>query len=442
MAQNLPTAQQLHHPQPVVSLRRELFRAESLEEQRSLWLGRHTLSLSLPAALSSCVSVVLVMATAALVVFGSYARRVELHGVVIPASGIVPVMAPVAGWVEALNVRDGDTVASGTLLYTLNRDVATRNGDTQRQILRSLAEQRAMLQLQIERKTQIKDQQDAELRHKIENLADQFQQMNVQIAVKTEFVRKLTEDFADYARLVESGIGNLNQKQIQQMNWMRWKDELEELKSRALRLQGEQMEAQARLDTLHPLSANEIDGMRARLADIDQQVANSEAKHSIEIVSSAVGKVTAISSLPGQVVSAGTRMLTIVPVHERMQAELLASSSSIGFLRPGERVLLRYSAFPYQKFGQYWGTVTEVSRAALQPDELKMLVPTMPPAEQAKTFYRVTVVPDRPDVTAYGHSEPLQASMQVEARVLLDSRPLYQWILEPLYGLHGAYGQP
>ena len=438
MAQDL----QSQHPQAVSDPRRELFRAESLEEQRSLWLGRHTLSLSLPAALSSCVSVVLVMAAVALVVFGSYARRVELHGVVNPSTGLVPVMAPVAGWVEALNVRDGDTVASGTPLYTLNTDTSTHNGDTQQQILQSLAKQRSLLQLQIERKTQIKDQQDAELRHKIENLADQFQQMNVQVAVKTEFVRKLTEDFADYARLVESGIGNLNQKQIQQMNWMRWKDELEELKSRALRLQGEQMEAQARLDTLRPQSENEIDGMRARLADIDQQVTNSEAKHSIEIVSSAVGKVTAISSLPGQVVSAGTRMLTIVPVHERMQAELLASSSSIGFLRPGERVLLRYSAFPYQKFGQYWGTVTEVSRAALQPDELKMLVPTMPPAEQAKTFYRVTVVPDRPDVTAYGHSEPLQASMQVEARVLLDSRPLYQWILDPLYGLHGAYGQP
>ncbi len=25
--------------------------------------------------------------------------------------------------------------------------------------------------------------------------------------------------------------------------------------------------------------------------------------------------------------------------------------------------------------------------------------------------------------------------MQVDARVLLDRRPLYQWILEPLYGL-------
>jgi membrane fusion protein len=82
--------------------------------------------------------------------------------------------------------------------------------------------------------------------------------------------------------------------------------------------------------------------------------------------------------------------------------------------------------------------VTEVSHAALQPEELKTLVPSLPPADQSKTFYRVIVAPDRQDVTGYGRLEPLRASMQVEAHVLLEKRRLYQWILDPLYGLHGA----
>src|SRR6202020_2172580 len=113
--------------QAISGPRRELFRAESLQEQRTLWLGRHTLSLGLPAALSSLASTVLLIAAAALVTFGSYARRVELHGVVLPSTGLVQVTSSVAGWVEALNVRDGDTVASGTPLYTLNTDTATRS---------------------------------------------------------------------------------------------------------------------------------------------------------------------------------------------------------------------------------------------------------------------------------------------------------------------------
>ena len=40
--------------------------------------------------------------------------------------------------------------------------------------------------------------------------------------------------------------------------------------------------------------------------------------------------------------------------------------------------------------------------------------------------------------TARAAEHVFQASMQVDARVLLDRRPIYQWILEPLYGLRGT----
>jgi len=38
---------------------------------------------------------------------------------------------------------------------------------------------------------------------------------------------------------------------------------------------------------------------------------------------------------------------------------------------------------------------------------------------------------------AYGQAEPLRAGMGVEADLLLDTRPLYQWLLEPIYSLRG-----
>ena len=36
-------------------------------------------------------------------------------------------------------------------------------------------------------------------------------------------------------------------------------------------------------------------------------------------------------------------------------------------------MLLKYSAFPYQKFGAHWGTVASISQAALKPDEVESL---------------------------------------------------------------------
>jgi membrane fusion protein len=401
------------------------------------WLGRHPLALGLPATLSSLVSVLMAVATAALVTFGSYARRVEVHGVVLPVTGLIQVSSSAAGRVESISVKDGDEVSRDTPLYVVNTDTTVSNGATQEQVLQALAAQRAVLVDQIARKTTIRDRQDVELQRKIENLQAQIQQMTVQVATKEEFTRTLTKDFADYNRFVATGIGNLNARQNYQSNWMRARDELEELRSGTLRLQAALMEAQSQQATSNLETDNEIDVLRGKIADLDQQVANTESRRSIEIRAPGAGRVTAIAAHPGQMVASGARMLTIVPAQQKMRAELLAPSSSIGFIRSGQRVKLRYSAFPYQKFGQYEGKVVEVSHAALQQEELKSLVPTLPASDQSKTFYRVIVEPERQDVTAYGRLEPLQASMQVDAHVLLDRRPIYQWILEPLYGLHG-----
>jgi len=417
--------------------KKALFRPESIQARQMAWVGRHTLALGMPTRFLSASSVLAIAAMVTLLMYGSYARRVELRGVMLPAAGLIQVNASVAGFVQRMDVKDGQTVTNGTSLYVINQETSTTSGDTQQKIIDALNDQRQTLLIQIDRKMKLKVEQQQEFQRRIFNLKVQIQQTYTQVDLKQAFVEKLTKDFADYSNFVERGIGNLNEKLVQQANWMRAKDELEELKAVALKKHGDLVGLQSEQVTADFQNDYEIDVLRTKIAETEQQLANAEAKRAVEIKAPGSGIVTAIASYQGQTVKPGARMLTIVPEQENMRAELLAPSTSIGFLRPGQRVLLRYSAFPYQKFGQYWGTVAEVSHAALQPEELKSLVPTLPPSEQSKMYYRVIVVPDRQNVTAYGRLEPLQASMQVEARVLLESRPIYQWILDPIYGLHG-----
>jgi membrane fusion protein len=54
-------------------------------------------------------------------------------------------------------------------------------------------------------------------------------------------------------------------------------------------------------------------------------------------------------------------------------------------------------------------------------------------------YYLVTILPDQQSIAAFGGEHPIPANMQVNAYVLLDSRPLYQWILEPLYSISHAW---
>jgi membrane fusion protein len=118
-----------------------------------------------------------------------------------------------------------------------------------------------------------------------------------------------------------------------------------------------------------------------------------------------------------------------------LQAHLYAPSRAIGFIRPADHVLLRYQAFPYQKFGHAQGVVASVSRTALSASELAG-APTGA-AANGEPLYRITVILARPTITAYGKPQPLQAGMLVDADILQEKRKLYEWVLEPLYSLTG-----
>ena len=402
------------------------------------------LALGLPAAFTSFASVALAAATAALITFGSYARRVDMEGTVLPTTGLVVISSPSPGWIEALAAREGEIIEKGAPLYTLDLDTATKDGKTQQQIIHVQRVEREALTQQIDRKTRMSEETQRQLRQKIENLKVQIDQLGEQITMQQGFFKVINKEYNLFLDLTERHQASLNELDSRQQAWMQSQSKLQELESSKLRLKGELNDAQYQLATIAITSSDEIDTLRNKILEVDEKLANSEARRSIEIRAPEAGVVTAIIGHPGQVVSTGSPMLKLVPQPAIMHVELLAPSSAIGFIRQGDRVLLRYSAFPYQKFGEYWGTVVTVSDAALTPEEVQSLLsgaqPTtqgMPagvaPTKQTGPFYRVIVEPDSQFASVYGEERKLPASMRVQAYALLDRRPLYQWMLEPLY---------
>jgi membrane fusion protein len=143
------------------------------------------------------------------------------------------------------------------------------------------------------------------------------------------------------------------------------------------------------------------------------------------------GIVSTLLMKTGQHVASGQPLLSILPAGSKLEAQLLVPSSAIGFVAQGDRVVLRYQAYPYQKFGQQYGKVVQVSRSALSPAETASLL-----GQNISTpLYRVLVALDRQTVDAYGKAEALKPGMALNADILLDRRSLWQWVFEPLYGL-------
>jgi membrane fusion protein len=422
----------------IATTQRNLYRPESFEARELAWQGRAVLPLRLPVVFTTFSSVALAAAAAALLIFGGYSRRVDMEGAVLPTTGVVAISAPSPGRVERLAVQEGEAVEKGAPLYTLDLDTATKDGGAQQRIIDAQTSGRAMLVQETQRKNQMSDLAERELLEKIETLKSQKSQAAEQINVQQDLVTKVANDYNQSKILFGKHIVTVSELNARRQEWMQALGRLQDLQSSDMRAQSELKEAQYQLATARQTRADENDALKSKMLEIDEKLANAEAHRSIDIRAPANGVVTSIVAHPGQTISAGAPMLKILPSHASMQAELLAPSSAVGFIREGGRVLLRYSAFPYQKFGGYLGTVTAVSDAAISAEEAKLFLGGEAPTKQVGPFYRVIVTPDSQFARVYGEERKLPANMRVEAYALLDRRKLYEWILEPLYEIGRA----
>lgn len=118
-----------------------------------------------------------------------------------------------------------------------------------------------------------------------------------------------------------------------------------------------------------------------------------------------------------QMIMAGQSAISILPKDAQLMACIMVDTRAIGFIEPGQRVVLRYQAFPYQKFGQQYGKVVEVSRTALSPQEIANLTGKNNIQEQQ---YRILVQLDRQSISVYSRREPLRPGMAPRLSVYMN----------------------
>jgi membrane fusion protein len=214
--------------------------------------------------------------------------------------------------------------------------------------------------------------------------------------------------------------------------------------SELLRLKGEE----SALVRLQLSLKREIDKQTAELEMVDlrsqsqktqisremtsaQQEYNEHSSKRIQLVSGIDGIVTQVSAQPGQMVRPDIPLLTVIPMDGGIEVILLLPSRSIGFVREGQRVSVRYQAYPHEHYGRHFGTVREISRIALPPQEVAQHIRVEEPV------YTVRVKLPENYLTYQDKKLPISPGMVVEADVELDRLKIYQWLLEPLYRLGG-----
>ena len=412
-----------------------LFRPAALAAKQTSWLGEIVLIRPLSFTFLTAFAAVFAAIVVLFLCWGGYTKRSTVTGQLVPDAGLVKVYTQQPGVVLEKRVVEGQYVRRGDVLYVLSSERQGNQGEVQAGISRQVQSRQHSLQDELG-KTRLLQQEEREaLAHKIDGLQAEAAKLDGQIDGQRSRVKLAEDTLARYQGLLAQDF--IAREQVQQRQ--------EELLDQRARLQGLERERiaagrelAAQRNELSGLSLkhqNQLAAIERSIAGTSQELAESEAKRSLLVTAPEGGTVTAGVAEVGQTVEPGKPLISVVPVGARMQAHLYAPSRAVGFVKPGDAVLLRYQAYPYQKFGHARGRVLQVARTALPSQELAGVAGSQPGG--GEPVYRITVELAQQSIYAYGKPQPLQAGMLLEADVLQETRRLYEWVLEPLYSLTG-----
>ena len=405
--------------------------------QRSQTTGEIILIRPVSFVALTTLSLCMAVGVALFITFASYTRRISVEGVLVPNTGVAKVYAPQAGIVIRKDIVEGQHVVLGQQLYSISTDVqSVQGGQTQAAIITQARQRKASLQQEKSETRQLQKNEQDNLRAKILGLRGQLAHIADQLSDQQTRSEISADAASRYQRLLAQGYVSEDQSQQRQADLLDQRSKLAELERDRSSTMQALSEATNDLVGLPLKQQNDLSQIDRSVIDVDQTLIESEARRQLAVTATEDGIATAVIAEPGQTIDPTHPLVSIVPSASRWLAHLLVPSSAVGFIRVGDPVLVRYQAYPYQKFGQYSANVQAIARVALSAAELAMDGGTNPSAN-AGSFYLVTVELRAQTVTAYGIQQPLQAGMTLQADILQERRRLYEWILEPLYSLTG-----
>ena len=162
-------------------------------------------------------------------------------------------------------------------------------------------------------------------------------------------------------------------------------------------------------------------------------VARADAAQRTEIRSPMKGTVKSIRvSTIGGVVQAGQEIMLIVPTEDTLVIEAYVRPADVAFIHPGQKAVVKISAYDYAIYGGLEGTVENISPDTLR-DERRAATPVADVADEANSYYRVLVRTNTNALTApNGQALPIIPGMTASVEMLTGRKTVLQYLIKPL----------
>lgn len=411
---------------------KKLFRQEAIDAQREKFFGEATIARPLPFWVLTVLAAAAALMIIAVAVWGQYTRRERVEGYLALDVGAAKVLIPDAGRIVELLVKEGQEVALGAPLAKISYDRSTEaSSSTSGAVAKELAQRRTILEKEQGQWRDLGEQQVQQLRKKVVDLQSELTQIDAEMKLQEKRLISAREQAQRFAELAKDKFYSEVAVRQKQDDVTDQEIRFQALKRQRITLDRELSNARMEEPTITLKARAQVDQVSRQISEVQQTLAIEDARRETVIRAPINGTVTNIAINQGQSVAADALLATVLPKGSVLHVELLVPTRAIGFVTKGKEVVIRYEAFPFERFGQYRGVIAEVSQAVWSAGE------KVGPLAIKEPVYRVDVILDKQTVAALGHEYPLRSGMLVNADILLEKRSLLEWIFEPVIQLRG-----
>lgn len=415
-----------------------LFRQQAIENVMARQYGSVILTRTVSHNILTFIFVTLAFLIIVFFAIFETTRKVRIQGMLVPVAGVTRVFSSQVGVIKEICVRDGQLVRKGEVLFIVSSERSTSDPrSTEAYISELLSQRRDSFYIELlQVKKQVKYRRAA-LQQRSLVLNSEIKRLDSQAFMQKQRIILSEQNVARFKQLKATNFISAAQFQEREAELLDQRQRLLEFERVRSSIQRDLASAQAEEQDITLQAQRDENALRRNASMLQQDLAENEARREVPVRARQSGTVTAIAANLGQTIGAATSLASILPEGSKLEAEMYVPSHAVGFIKPGMTALLRYQAFPYQKFGQHSARVREMATTSVRPEELPTSAATMPGAAQSEPVYRVRLELDQQIIKAYGAPIPLRSGMLADASVMLERRKLYEWVLEPLLSISG-----
>ena len=389
----------------------------------------------------------------------SYFGRIDIVAVAngkISTEGSTKIIQPaISGVVTSINVHEGQRVKKGDTLLALDKTTAEKDVATVNQSLNAARVERDIL-----RRLAVGGNTDdiinnADLPDETKAMLRQF--ASSQTALSAARQQAVNSTISNYQQQLQFNQQAKNQLETNAQNLKNRKAEIEKQLPNAnpvdkLRLQNElsnidqritsadsavlgqnqqllqsqsaltQAQNQSQTQTAETNSAfnNQIIAAEKRIIELENNLVKARQVLAQTTIAAPVdGTVLSLTvKTIGGVVNAGQQLAQIVPEKVPLYVDAALDNQDVGFVKPGQRVVVKVATYPFQRYGYLEGTVENISPDAIQDDKKGLI-------------YKAKIKLND-DKSSKQNQLKLLPGMNVSAEITTGQRRIIEFFLDPL----------